>query len=180
MKRSKHTGARLVLLGIIAVFVLPMVAAYWLFLKSDTLDFETSNVGSFFTPPVDIAAVLPAEQSALEHWWLAFITPETCESQCLAQLEKLRSVQLALGRDSVKLQRLLVAPQAHSALTPQHQQLVSGTVDIDQLAPLLTDVSNEQIVLIDPNGLLVLYYAPTIEGTGILRDVRKLLKTYNG
>lgn len=184
------------LLILVAVFALPMLAAWILFLNPNLVPAGKSNHGTLVSPPLafpDMAFQAAGDQrfsreNLLGFWTLVTIGRTNCGRVCREDLHQLRQVHLALGKDGYRVRRLLVLP---GGVTSQAQ--VQALLDIDRNLTVITD-SGEQTdtlidlfagvneagddyrFLIDPLGNLMMVYAPSIPAADILKDMKKLLK----
>jgi hypothetical protein len=179
---SQKNRGRLILLGLVLVFVIPiMIAQWWVQSISHRLEqgdaVHLSALHSDFLGPV-----------RLEQWWrwgsppavlrqgkwtLMVWAPHVCEVECLHALALTQRMQLALGRYAWRIQRVLVVPSPpHSSLdTYGHveQLIVPGELE-------RSPWPNEKAVyLVDGRGQLVLRYRPGIDPDGFMADVRRLV-----
>jgi hypothetical protein len=128
-----------------------------------------------------LATAAPAETAILGHWLLALVVPDQCTADCLAQLHLARQVQVSLNKDMVRLRRALIGPQLDdpevlSEAMQRWPDLLIARPSAAGWQTLGADVSAPQLVLIDPQGVLVLRYPPSPDPRGLRRDVERLLK----
>ncbi|MGH8645463.1 MAG: hypothetical protein ACREX4_13800 [Gammaproteobacteria bacterium] len=191
---SPDRGRRqLIPLAILGACVAPLAAA-WL-LTSSEIGWQpraTANIGKLVLPPVLLKTsglrlsngqVLAAD--GLRGQWriAAFAVNPRAASNRLATM---RRVQLALGKNVLRVQRVLFLPKG------------SGPVDKDLLGdypkPLvltieaglgeflalfgmaLFDLDVEKFYIIDPEGRLILAYADATHFLGMVKDLRRLLQ----
>jgi len=119
-----------------------------------------------------------ADAEAGHPWQLIYARISSCEQQCAQHLGRLLQVQLALGRDQDRVQRVVW----HVGSLPQldDRQLAAYTLDdaagrgmVDALgAERLRD---GRVYVADPRGLVVLSYPPDVEQKELLRDLKRLL-----
>lgn len=123
----------------------------------------------------------PAETAILGHWLLALVVPEQCTADCLAQLHLARQVQVSLNKDMARLRRALIGPQLDdpAVLTEAMRRwpdLLIARPTATGWQTLGAGAAAPQLVLIDPQGVLVLRYPPTPDARGLRRDVERLLR----
>jgi len=125
---------------------------------------------------------LPEGQSAmLGHWTLALVVPVECDQACVDQLQLARQVQVSLNKDMARLKRALIGPQLHDAAALAVTQQRWPDLRIARANPagwqtLRSADTAPHLVLIDPQGQLVLRYGATPDPKGLRRDVERLLK----
>jgi hypothetical protein len=124
---------------------------------------------------------LPPEWRAAgeaQPWQLIYARMSPCEQQCAQHLGRLLQVQLALGRDSERVQRAvwhvgslpqLEDPQlwAHS-LDGAVGRGVAEMLGVERLA-------GGRVYVADPRGEVILSYPPDVEQKELLRDLERLL-----
>lgn len=154
------------LLLVVAVLALPFVAGGGLYLSGWRPAAPASH-GRLIAPPADIA--IPKEWHG--RWSLALLHAAPCEAPCQAHLEVLGRLRLSLGEDGRRVQAVWLDSTA-PALRPA--RVGGGAAAISELPP-------GSVVLIDPNGLAVLRYAPDADLKGMRADLKRLLQySWNG
>lgn len=123
----------------------------------------------------------PADSAMLGHWLLALVVPGQCTADCLDQLHLARQVQVSLNKDMARLRRALIGPQLDDPAQLAEAQrrwpdLLIARPTAAGWQTLGAGASAPQLVLIDPQGVLVLRYPPTPDARGLRRDVERLLK----
>lgn len=128
-----------------------------------------------------------AENAILGHWLLALIVPGECGADCLAQLHLARQVQISLNKDMGRLKRALIGPQLKDAAALATTQSRWPDLLIARPGPAGWQtlggaaMAAPQLLLIDPQGRLVLRYPPSPDARGLRRDIERLLKySWNG
>jgi len=121
-------------------------------------------------------------------WTLVTIGGPNCDAVCAGNFYKMRQVNVAQGENMRRVQRLLLTiaapdaelrgaledyPKMKVALVPQSTQGVF-------LAPFLIDAAEPssagRVYLVDPLGNLMMYYHPDADPSGMLKDLKRLLK----
>ncbi len=187
---------RLLLLGLGALFVAPLAAA-WLSLALGPAwqPAETVNHGRLLQPARPLlaagpgAADDPAAPLLRGRWTLALLAGAGCPPECRETLAASRQVWLALNKDQARVQRLLVTTGALAPATRDALLRDDGTLRTRAdagLAARLRDAlatgdgarapGGPRLLLIDPLGNLVLDYAPPVAPRGLLKDLERLLK----
>jgi len=124
------------------------------------------------------AGAADAEAEALHPWQLIYARMNPCEQQCAQHLGRLLQVQLALGRDSSRVQRVVW----HVGSLPQleDRELLAFALDEAAGTRMVAALGAERlewgrVYVADPRGLVVLSYPPDVEQKELLRDLKRLL-----
>ncbi len=156
-----------------ALFAAPGIVAYVFYLHPNWLGEGTTNKGRLLNPPVLLAHPNPRGM-----WQLALWSPKGCTKDCIAQLDKLARIRLALGRHLYEVDALLLMD------TSLPKSLVGALDGQDihrlSLSPLerkqMTVLTNEAaFFIINPNNYLILAYATTAKSEDIFYDLKQLL-----
>jgi hypothetical protein len=130
-----------------------------------------------------LQALGPGQAAAplLGHWLLALAVPAECDAACMAQLDLARRVQVSLNKDMVRLKRAVVGPQLHDAGAIGVALQRWPDLRVARLAaaawPGLQSADGlPHLVLIDPQGRLVLRYPAAPDARLMRRDLERLLK----
>lgn len=142
------------------------------------------NHGELLKPPADLRALQPrlddgsvyAWQPQQRLWRIALAPPRDCGSACEALARDLDKVWQLFGHDADHVQILWIGtpPPAVRAL-PQVRVLRADAALLDGL-PRVHDAAGVPVYVIDPNGFVVLRYAPGFDPAGLRADLAKLLK----
>jgi hypothetical protein len=198
----RQRKGRLMMLAIVAVFVAPF---FVLPLLMSPAKLGKTNKGTLIDPPVAFASLQSAD---LDHhrlelpprkkWALLYFWPAVCEGGCVEArnhaLLALRQVSVALGRDSDRVQSLVLLTTEPSAelstlLQKDFKSLVplfaaQDAVD-NAFAQALPGKASEagDIYLMSPDGYIFIYYAPEadekrslVRADDLLSDLKKSLK----
>ena len=187
---------RLTLILLVMVFLAPLIAAWWLHSGVQWRPAGTINHGVLVTPPrrldTNYQLVTPAGAPLRSNylqgkWTLVYSGGPGCDTVCAENFYKMRQVYLAQGKNMRRVQRLfmLVSPQGTlpdavheypemdvARLPPSAQEALLAPFLIDAAEPLEAG----RVYLVDPLGNLMMYYYPDAEPTGMLKDLRRLLK----
>lgn len=185
---------RVLLVLIIALFVLPLAAA-WL-LVGQWRPTGTTNHGELLNPaePLVYLKLSRPEGGEIDesylrgHWTLIYVgsISEGCDRRCRESLYDLRQVRLALGKDMLRAQTLFImadepAASALAWLRREHQAMTAGVADARTLAIFRQAFpgggsAGDWLFLTDPLGNLFMRYQVGSNPKGMLDDLRHLLK----
>jgi len=189
--------SRLTLIALALLFIAPMLAAWWFYSNSgDWRPDHTTNHGTLVVPlrPLDLMQPLfatdgspfPAEYLRGK-WTLVYIGGSSCAAPCTENLYKIRQVRLAQGENMGRVQRLFLFTDGDNPLPAaldDHPKMdvailsrQTGKTFLSQFIVDNTGPSKaERIYVVDPLGNLMMYYHPDAEPSGMLKDLRRLLK----
>ena len=176
----------------VLIFLIPalaMGAAWFTYFTGIGIPDARTNKGELMLPPALFADLnlnegsTPVELAQLEgNWGVLVFGSISCEEQgCQDALYKTRQVHIALGKESDRLVRLYVAPEApviSEELNLEHPELrwLNGEQD-QMLKALKVDKWPEnQFFIIDPLGNIMMKYTPEQAGGELLKDLKKLMK----
>ena len=181
------------LIIILALFALPPLAA-WLLIDIWRPG-GTVHHGELLDPARPLPVLqghdidgAPVDGEALRgHWIMVYLSEgEQCQESCRNTLYQMRQMQIALGKDSPRVQTVLLftqEPQAEflSWLQQEHR-VMQKIILADQTIPdfmaeaFAAEVIEQGIYLIDPLSNVFMHYAPDADPSDILKDFRRLLK----
>lgn len=182
---------RWVLAGIFALFLFPVLAAWLLNIETpDWLPSAKSNHGELIRPPLPfptagLQSKGTAEQvgTGLLHgkWTLVHVAPSSCLADCARAVYRMRQVRHALGKDMRRIQRLLVSASENVEETQKKVRLYDDSIAIISAKPgWFTQATfvrpGIEIYLVDPQGFLILSYADNADPSGVIKDLKRLLK----
>nr|MCH9671866.1 SCO family protein [Gammaproteobacteria bacterium] len=152
---------------------------------------DTSNRGTLIEPPQWISAsgVQDVDGEAFGDtyftgvWTLLYLREGACTDECRAALYRMRQSWKALNKDQPRVQRAFlrtVPPNAAESefLTAEHPGLRIGRADAAWLNVLANEslLAGGIVVIIDPEGLALMYYQASDDARGIIKDMKRLLK----
>ncbi len=186
---SSNRG-RWVLAGIFALFFIPVLAAWLLNVETpDWLPSAKTNHGELIRPPLPFPTAglqsggTAPIRSALLHgkWTLVYVEPSSCLADCARAVYRMRQVRHALGKDMQRIQRMLVSASGNLEETRRKIRLYDKSIAIISAKPdwfsRATFVRpNMEIYLVDPQGFLILSYADNADPSGVISDLKRLLK----
>jgi len=188
---------RLKLLAILALFLLPLLAAVLMFNgQLPLLSGETVNQGKLIQPPVALdwtAAETAPDSTAIAtlqgSWVILLPLPTVCEQDCLRKVAGLRQVHRASGREQQRIAlALLTGSQLDEGSRQQLMEIYDQFILLSdpsaslwqsvQSASVQNVVSNNTLssYLVDPLGNIMMAYDTTDSAARLNKDLKRLLK----
>ena len=182
---------RLILIGIIMLFVTPIIASWYLVFFTD---YQRNNQGVHHGMLVDpVIKVGEIEVKTLEddsltqvgtRWTWVFFVEDRGYEDCSKKLYKVRQLRLALGKEIDKIDRLLVTKSKidwspFSEAYAGQKILESGMQDYEVLMKAFgshKQFNPKSIYLMDPYGFLMMQYSADAEPKGMIRDLERLIR----
>lgn len=186
---------RVLIIVIVAAFLSPVVLSWWMLNYTDVVaDGGKSNYGDLIDPPtsitdLDLHEPLANKDYKLHGKWNMVYVSKTCGERCMANLYRMRQIHIAMDKHSLRVQRVLIIEddmqQDYTTLFSDYagQRVVKDVTDkqrlIDQFKITETDnpANQNRIYIIDPLGNLMMSYPPDINPRGIIKDLKKLLRS---
>ena len=142
------------------IFITPFLVAFVVLMDTDNQHTNTTQHGNFIDVPDHIIVNILQDLSgntiepnlAQNKWQVVYLQPTPCTTECTDQMHVLQNLHKALGKDR---NRVLFA---------RSNNMPTGLA------------SDANIVVVDPKGHAIMYYTPEHEASGLLKDLRKLLK----
>lgn len=181
---SAQRKGRLILLAIVAIGVLPLLAA--LYFRYVSPPEVKATVGQPLAPislPFELLRRL--DGAALEHpavsgkWLLLFAAPGGCDERCQHTLYLTRQARTAQGRNMARLDRLWVITDAGipaAGLMAAHPDLVLVKATDATLLQVLGGSESRHLNLVDRRGLLVFRYSDDPDPKAFINELGKLIK----
>lgn len=181
---------------LLAIFVLPVVAAWVLYLNIDDVNLGTTQHGEFVQPARALHVVplsLPMAGGTLApgyfhgRFTLVYMSGAFCNPDCEEALILTRQTRLALGPKIESVQRLYLvdgAPSNPAKLAREQPDLtvadVSGAAGQTFARQFSLDGkrvpgTDHYIYLVDPRGFYILRYSISGPPEGLLKDLKHLL-----
>lgn len=179
-----------------AIFVVPVMAAWMLYLNINRWQFGTTQHGEFIKParaltlsalPLPLAGGTLAPAFFKGRFTLVYLSAPFCNADCEEALYLTRQVRYAMGQKIESVQRLYLvegAPQNPAKLLQLHPDLtvadVSGHVGQNFARQFNLNGKSEPdvgrfIYLVDPRGFYILRYSISGNPKGLLKDLEHLL-----
>ncbi len=175
---DRRRGRRQLLL-VASIFFVPLAAALWLYFYSGWRPASGAQHGELIDPPRTLSS------DALHgSWSLVLLISGSCDADCVASLEELGRVRLALDKDIPRVRRVLL----HDGGCCEPGLPVLGEADMLVLASAGAGGAalraqfpparggGSGIYIVDPHGNLVMSYPSTGAGRGLLKDLERLLR----
>ncbi|MCX7165962.1 MAG: hypothetical protein NTV11_06760 [Rhodocyclales bacterium] len=181
---SARRNGRLILLAIVAIGLLPLVAA--LYFRYVSPPEVTATVGQPLDPvPLPFEFLRRPDGAALEHpavsgkWLLIFAAPGACDERCQHTLYLTRQARTAQGRNVTRIDRLWLITDASipaADLMAAHPDLVLIKATDAKVLEVLGGKESRHINLVDRRGQLVFRYSDDPEPKAFIRELGKLIK----
>ena len=163
-------------MGLFAVFVVPILAAYGLNVWwPQWSPFGRMNHGALVEPAWEIELESIAEHAA-GRWVLLHPVAAPCDDRCETRLALVKRVQVSLGRDYDRVVRIFV----HRAGAPVERV---RSVDTGLILVPAPDAWFDRfggdapaLLIVDPQRQVVLRYGSALEPKGLARDLARVLK----
>lgn len=179
---------RLALFALLAVFLLPiLVAAIINF--SGRRPAPTRQHGQLLQPPLDLGAVQPrlidgsvyAWEPTARIWRIVVAPPANCTTECTKLAHDLDTVWRLFGRNADRVHVLWICnardcKPPRDVLSPAVLRVLEANPAFHDRLPGVDVADGVPVYVIDPNGFLVLRYAPGFDPGGLRADMARLLK----
>ena len=191
-KVSSRPRQRLALIGLFAVFFVPILIAWWMSLHSDYWRPSTTvNKGTLVVPTRPLVATglryldgRSYDSAFFEHGWtLVVVDSSACAEVCERQLVSMRQARLALGKEIDRVQDLYASlkrpePARVAEIQRAHPELNIAQANQQWMASFNLDANSSPggIYLVDPQGRVMMHYGDNAGAKEILEDLQRLLK----
>lgn len=179
---------RLTIIGVFALFFLPVLAAY--ILRLNPIGLTTVNYGQLVEPPRLTSASELTVQHELEHsaklfvedWTMIVVGGAGCDLACSNTLDATRQARIAVNKDFDRVRRVLLTTgklkQADAdALLKQHPDLTFAIAPQSWIEDFTSAHESPSAVwLVDPRGFQFMVYPGKLNPTHLLKDLKRLLK----
>lgn len=175
--------ARLTLVALIAVCVLPVAASYLAFYVWPPSG--RSNYGALVTPTLlpEGALATPgggafARDDVKGFWTYVVVAPAACNAPCQQALYFTRQVRTAQAQEAGRVARVWLLSDGgvpDAALLAEHPELMVARADGRWLEQL-DGKAVAQVWLADPRGQVMMRYPVELDPKGMIKDLARLLK----
>jgi len=181
--RAVRNRNRWMLIGVVAVFVVPMLIAFVL-TRAGWEPKGTKAYGTLINPPrqVDAVPVTLAGGDKLVwrnpqwQWTLLALPGANCEQQCRNALADLVRMRATLGRNAERLRLVYLGPALPADVLTALAPLQAGRDDANAFADLRAKADDGlALALVDPGGYLMMRYAEGYDLGGVRRDLPKVV-----
>jgi len=168
------------MLGMLAgLFLLPLLAAFWMYYGTDWRPAGRVNHGELIIP----ARPLPAADGLFHgKWSLVYIGDGQCDEACRKSLYLMRQTRLSLNADVKRVVRVFLATSnccARDFLSSEHPDLkvvdATGSSTEALLRVFPAGQRSESVFVVDPLGNLMMRFDVRQDPKGLLTDLKKLL-----
>ena len=184
---------RVKFLTLVAVFLSPFIGGWLAFYVFDVRP-ESGNYGTLVNPvrKIDWPQLTSHDGKRFEdgfgrRWTFLMFVRDDCEELCYANLYYMRQIRTLLGRDTMRLQNVLITAGPLSEKTKtflreypnlvvienDRQSQLYSQFDLDGLGQV---GSTPRLYLIDPDQNLMMHYPPENDQNRVLEDIKKLMK----
>jgi len=184
---------RIKFLGLIGVFLSPFIVG-WFALYVFELRPASGNYGTLIEPikKIDWPTLETLDGEMLESgfgrkWTFILFAGESCDELCRNNLFYMRQIRTLLGRDTMRLQNVLITAQPLGDKTKIYlQNFPNLKVIAENRDPALyrqfylqglDEVGSVPIIyLVDPDQNLMMYFPAENDQAQVLKDIKKLMK----
>ena len=121
---NNKSKARLILLGVALIFIIPILVSWYLVFFTDfKMGDGGTQKGEIISPVISLGELEVYDiknddvLSIKDKWTLVFFVESECNQICEDKLYEVRQIRLALGKDRDKVDRLLVSRKIQSLET---------------------------------------------------------------
>ena len=182
---------------IVAIIVLPMLAAYAIYKTGFGIPHGTVNKGDLLLPATAITSLgitdengrvitLPGEHKI---WRILLVGSNDCDQTCQDLLYVSRQIHVRLGDKAHRIERLYLntdpgySESFHASLAAEHPLLIRAHVNAQRWQQLFKNTSigehkplAHHLYLVDQQGFAMMSYSKRNEGGEMLDDIKRLLK----
>ncbi|KRB03139.1 hypothetical protein [Lysobacter sp. Root690] len=174
---------RLTLVLIAAFFFVPMLVA-GILRFTDHHPAVTRQHGELLEPKPDLRTHEPRLADGKPYpWqpqarvWRILVAPKAdCREACVKLSRELDTVWQLFGKDADQVDILWLGAPPDGAARPVSLRVLTDSPSLRAQLPRLNDPAGTPVYVIDPNGFVILRYAPGFEPGGLRADLVKLLK----
>lgn len=168
---------RWVLIGLAALFMVPVMVA--IYLNSNLTDWRPGSLNVHGTLIEPVAPIVAAESMADAPWheqrWSMLVdASEGCEAACQQAVAVINQVHPTLGRLAPKIERVVLVRPGQTLDPAWDVQTLVGAGVLTVSLP--AEHHNAAVYLVDPFGNLMMRYAHGLDPTGLRKDLQRLLK----
>lgn len=174
---------RLILLGLFVLFFGSVLGAGVLRF-SGWQPQGMKNHGQLLQPPGDMRALRPALadggsyrwQQPQRTWRLALAPPADCIAACVVLSRQLDTVWRLFGHNADRVHILWIGTPPPGAAHPASLRVLVRDPALLAALPQVDDPAGVPVYVIDPDGFVVMRFAPGFDPAGLRADLARLLK----
>ncbi|NLO80866.1 MAG: hypothetical protein GX093_11315 [Xanthomonadaceae bacterium] len=187
LPRAKRHGSpwrgRVGLILLFALFFAPALLA-WLLVLSGWRPASLTHHGELIQPPRPVAELVLGGAAGTDLfaglWSLLLVVPSECGDDCRQALDGLQRVRIALNKDAGRVQLLLALPNGVAAPAPMPAGVALLRLPAAQASSLASGNGAALAVhIVDPFEYRMMRYAAPFDASGLLKDLRRLLRLSN-
>lgn len=145
---------------------------------------QLKNRGELLQPYADLRAVTPVLEDGSPYRWnpgartwrIAVAPPRDCGARCVALAGQLDLVWQLFGRNADHVDLLWLGAPPAEAKRNAATHVARADPAVRARLPRVDDAAGVPVYVIDPNGFVVLRYAPGFDPADLRTDVARLLK----
>ncbi|MEJ1097198.1 MULTISPECIES: hypothetical protein [unclassified Pseudoxanthomonas] len=142
------------------------------------------NHGEMLQPPIDARAIVPRLADGSDYLWnpteriwrIVVAPPADCTQACVTLARNLDKVWRLFGHNADKVEILWIGTLPAGAPKPESLRLMQPDPALLAKLPRVNDPAGVPVFVIDPNGFVILRYAPGFDPANLRSDVSMLLK----
>lgn len=177
-----HKRNRLMLLGVAAIFLLPIAIAWLVNLSGGRPAARTH--GELLQPPVGLRDLTPHLIGGQDYAWVPqerrwrvlVAPPADCGDPCRVLARELDLVWRLFGRKADHVDLLWLGAPPEGTTRNAATRVLRADPALRARLPRADDPAGVPVYVVDPNGFVILRYAPGFDPGGLREDMAKLLK----
>lgn len=142
------------------------------------------NHGEMLSPPVDLRTHAPRQADGTPYaWnpqariWRVVLAPAPdCAAACVALAADIDHAWRMLGHNADQVEVLWLGPPPAGLPAMPALRVLQADPALRAALPRVDDPRGTPVYVIDPNGFVILRYAPGFDAGGLRQDLAKLLK----
>lgn len=142
------------------------------------------NHGQLLEPPLDWrdARLLQADGTphawdpAARHWRIVLAPAAGCLQECVNLSRQLDTVWRLFGHNADNVQILWLGTPPEQVVATPALRVLAADAAVRASLPGVDDPAGTPVYVVDPNGFVVLRYAPGFDPAGLRSDLARLLK----
>lgn len=174
MKTSRRS---LKLILLVVLFAAPSLFAYLFYCHPNWLMSTPTNRGTL----VRSTPILKSMDQS-KHWRLVWWNPTACTNKCMAQMDQLARIRLALGRRLYHVDSYLLLSESEPLLSKEQKKILhdndSNVLILPADAEMDRTVLGEQsaFYIVSPENAIILMYPSTSQPDDLFQDIKQLVK----
>jgi hypothetical protein len=180
------------LYAILAVSVLPMAAAYFMFFTGVGVPDHTVNAGRLFPNAIALADVKSIQGldafNEEKKWRIILPVAGVCDEKCQSLIYITRQVHIRLAQKSTRVERYFVSLSGSASdaiyedLLDEHRFLGKLSANGNEWnswlesSGLSIDHETPYYLLVDQEGFAMMQYTAEVDGNDLLKDLKRVLK----